>query len=63
LAPSIRNIGYQRAPVAPSHDQGSIDPMEIYETRICHIGTDNNSTTISSPLSLRTTLFLKGRAC
>jgi hypothetical protein len=39
------------------HDQRSIDLMERHATRTCHMGTDNNSTTISSPSSLRKMLL------
>jgi hypothetical protein len=39
--------------VSPTHDQGSIDLVEIYATNRFHIEIDNNSTKISSPLALR----------
>jgi hypothetical protein len=54
-----RNIGYQRGSIALAHDMGSTHPVEIYATRRCHMGTGNDYTTIFSPSSLRTMLFLK----
>jgi hypothetical protein len=44
----------------PTHDQGSIDLVERYAIRRCHMGTDNNSTTISSPSALRENVAFKG---
>jgi hypothetical protein len=60
MGPNRSNIGYQRVPVAPTHNQGSIEIVERYATRRCHTGNDIDSTTISSPSSLRTMMILKG---
>jgi hypothetical protein len=47
-------------PVAPAHNQSSIDLVERYATKICYIGINIDSATLFSPLALRTTLLSKG---
>jgi len=60
LAQYGSSIGYLRASIILAYSLRSDDLVEIYEDRICHMGTNNDFATIASPLSLRTTLLLKG---
>jgi hypothetical protein len=53
-------IGYQRALIVSAHDLRSIDLVERYVAKICHMGTNNGSTTISIPPTLRTMFLFKG---
>jgi len=58
LAPFERIIGCQKASITPKHGLISTNIVEIYATRRCFMGTNSDSTTISSHPTLRT-LFLK----
>jgi hypothetical protein len=46
--------------IAQTYGLRSVDPMERYATRRCHMGTNNDSIAISSPLAFGTMFLLKG---